>query len=102
MAPDPQENPVILVRPRIYVCLEISIGPGKIDLLRLVDETKSLAAARKRGIPYKRAWLLIETLYKGFGRPVIETVSGGRSGGGSTLTPWGSSWWSPTRSWKRA
>ena len=80
----------ILVRPRIYIGESLSIGPGKIDLLRLVGETRSLAeAARQKGIPYKRAWLLIETLNQGFGRPVLEKVSGGKGGGGSVLTPLG-------------
>jgi molybdate transport system regulatory protein len=79
--------PEIHVRPRIYIGDEISIGPGKIDLLRLVDETRSIAAAaRIRQIPYKRAWFLIDTLNKSLGSPVIETVSGGKGGGGSVLT----------------
>lgn len=90
MDSDPTMPQNILVRPRIYIGVGISIGPGKIDLLRLVGETRSLAAAaRERGIPYKRAWLLIETLNQGLGRPVIATVSGGKGGGGSTLTPLG-------------
>ncbi|MCK7578146.1 MAG: hypothetical protein MZV65_22005 [Chromatiales bacterium] len=33
---------VILVRPRIYIGETISIGPGKIDLLRLIGETQSV------------------------------------------------------------
>ena len=79
--------PQIHVRPRIYIGEEISIGPGKVDLLRLIDQTHSIAAAaRIRGIPYKRAWFLIDTLNKSLGTPVIETVSGGKGGGGSTLT----------------
>jgi molybdate transport system regulatory protein len=79
--------PEIHVRPRIYIGDDISIGPGKIDLLRLIDETRSIAAAaRLRDIPYKRAWFLIDTLNKSLGSPVIETVSGGKGGGGSALT----------------
>ena len=80
----------ILVRPRIYIGESIVIGPGKIDLLRLVGETRSIAAAaRALGIPYKRAWLLIDSLNQGFGRPVVETETGGKGGGGATLTPLG-------------
>lgn len=76
-----------LVRPRIYIGDELAIGPGKIDLLRAVGETRSIsAAARALGVPYKRAWLLIETLNQGFGRPVIETTAGGKGGGGASLT----------------
>ena len=79
-----------LVRPRIYISDEIAIGPGKIDTLRAVGEMHSIsAAARSLDVPYKRAWLLIETLNQGFGRPVVETATGGRGGGGANLTPLG-------------
>lgn len=81
----------IMVRPRLYIGSSIAIGPGKIDLLRRVDETRSIsAAARALGMTYKRAWLLIDSLNQGFGRPVVETATGGRGGGGAALTPLGS------------
>jgi molybdate transport system regulatory protein len=38
---------------------------------------------------YKRAWLLVNSLNQGFGRPVVETATGGRGGGGATLTSLG-------------
>lgn len=77
----------ILVRPRIYIGDGIAIGPGKIDLLRQIGETHSIAAAaRALGVPYKRAWLLIDSLNQGFGRPVVETATGGKGGGGALLT----------------
>ena len=80
----------VLVRPRIYIGNGIAIGPGKIDLLRAVGETRSIAAAaRSLGVPYKRAWLLIDSLNGGFGRPVVETATGGKGGGGASLTPLG-------------
>lgn len=37
----------ILVRPRIYINDNISLGPGKIDLLRAIDGFHSLSAAAK-------------------------------------------------------
>lgn len=80
----------VLVRPRIYIGDNVSIGPGKIDLLRAVGGTRSIAgAARSLGIPYKRAWLLIKSLNEGFGRPVVDTAAGGKAGGGSPLTSLG-------------
>ncbi len=83
-------EPGILVRPRIHIGDAIEIGPGKIDLLRQVADGQSIsAAARSLGMTYKRAWLLIDTLNQGFGRPVVETTSGGKGGGGSRLTPLG-------------
>ena len=76
-----------MVRPRLYIGESIAIGPGKIDLLRQVGETHSIsAAARALGMTYKRAWLLIDSLNQGFGRPVLETATGGKGGGGATLT----------------
>lgn len=80
----------LLVRPRIYIGENIAIGPGKIDLLHLVGETRSIAAAaRSLGIPYKKAWLLLDSLNHGFGRPLFETATGGKGGGGTQLTPLG-------------
>ena len=80
----------ILVRPRLYIGENIAIGPGKIDLLRQVGQTHSIAAAaRALGVPYKRAWLLIDTLNQGFGRPVVEAATGGKGGGGASLTALG-------------
>ena len=81
------EAKTILVRPRLYIGENIAIGPGKIDLLRQIGETRSIAAAaRALSLPYKRAWLLIDTLNQGFGRPVVETATGGKGGGGASLT----------------
>ncbi|EOI6865151.1 MULTISPECIES: winged helix-turn-helix domain-containing protein [Enterobacterales] len=80
----------VIVRPRVYLTDSISIGPGKIDLLKMIDQTHSIsAAARALELPYKRAWLLVDTLNQGFERPVVLTSSGGKKGGGSTLTPLG-------------
>ena len=80
----------VLVRPRIYIGDSISIGPGKIDLLRTIGDTRSIAAAaRLLGVPYKRAWLLIDSLNKGFGQPVVATATGGKGGGGTSLTALG-------------
>lgn len=80
----------ILVRPRIYIGADISIGPGKIDLLQRIAETHSIAAAaRSLDIPYKRAWLLLDVLNQALGRPVVQTASGGKGGGGASLTPLG-------------
>jgi molybdate transport system regulatory protein len=80
----------IMVRPRIYIGDKISIGPGKIDLLGQINQTQSIAAAaRILKMPYKRAWLLIDSLNQGFGSPVVETSAGGKGGGSTTLTPLG-------------
>lgn len=80
----------LLVRPRVYINDNISIGPGKIDLLRAIQGFNSLSAAAKDiGIPYKRAWLLIDSLNKGIGKPVVTSSSGGSKGGRTVLTELG-------------
>jgi len=79
-----------LIRPRIQLGDSVALGPGKIDLLRAVGETRSISgAARQLGITYKRAWLLIDTLNQGLNRSVVETTTGGKGGGGAKLTALG-------------
>jgi molybdate transport system regulatory protein len=63
------------------------LGPGKVQLLELVAETGSIRkAAAQLGMSYRKAWLLLQALKETFGTPLVETVSGGRSGGGTSLT----------------
>lgn len=58
------------------------IGPGKVQLLEAIAEHGSISAAgRALGMSYRRAWLLVEDMNKGFGRPVIEAQIGGKAGG---------------------
>jgi len=64
------------------------LGPGKADLLELIRDTGSIAAAgRQMGMSYKRAWQLVETLNAIFTAPLVESTRGGQSGGGARLTP---------------
>lgn len=68
-----------------------AIGPGKIRLLELVQETGSISAAgRKMRMSYRRAWVLIDELNQTFKAPLVVTRAGGKKGGGATLTPTGS------------
>jgi molybdate transport system regulatory protein len=67
-----------------------SIGPGKIRLLELVEETGSIAAGgREMKMSYRRAWMLIDALNQAFRTPVVATKMGGKKGGGATLTSFG-------------
>ena len=79
-----------MVRPRITFGDGLSVGPGKADLLRAITRAGSIAgAARSLGMTYKRAWLLVATLNKGFCRPLVSRAVGGRGGGGARLTELG-------------
>jgi molybdate transport system regulatory protein len=66
---------------------DIAVGPGKVDLLEAIAATGSItAAARRLGMSYRRAWLLVDTMNRCFKKPVVEAESGGRRGGGTQLT----------------
>lgn len=63
------------------------LGPGKADLLALIRDTGSIAAAgREMGMSYKRAWQLVETLNAIFAEPLVTRARGGTRGGGAALT----------------
>ena len=66
------------------------IGPGKIELLEAIRETGSISAgARKVGMSYRRAWLLVEQINTALQEPAVTGVTGGRQGGGAVVTPVG-------------
>jgi molybdate transport system regulatory protein len=80
--------------PRIKISIVFEsgarIGPGKAKLLESIRDTGSIsAAARDMGMPYKRAWLLLDSMNQAFTEPVITAAPGGAGGGGATLTPFG-------------
>ena len=64
-----------------------ALGPGKVRLLELVDETGSIRkAAGRMKMSYRRAWLLLKALGGAFGEALVETATGGKAGGGARLT----------------
>lgn len=66
------------------------LGPGKADLLELISETGSIAAAgRRMKMSYKRAWSLVETMNSAYREPLVESARGGAQGGGAALTETG-------------
>lgn len=66
------------------------LGPGKVRLLEMIDDLGSIsAAARKMGMSYRRAWLLVEESNCLFAEPLVESVAGGPGGGGARLTKLG-------------
>jgi molybdate transport system regulatory protein len=63
------------------------VGPGKVELLRMIREHESISgAARAMNMSYRRAWLLVAELNKLFARPLVATWAGGKSRGGASLT----------------
>ena len=75
---------------RVLLGAVIAIGPGKADLLESIAETGSISAAAKRmGMSYRRAWLLVDTMNRCFRTPLVTAAKGGRRGGGARVTPQG-------------
>lgn len=68
----------------------IALGPGKVDLLEAIARAGSIsAAARERGLSYRRAWDMVDTMNKAFQEALVDRVKGGKGGGGTRLTPLG-------------
>jgi len=77
-------------RVRILLGSVIAMGPGKADLLDAIEAEGSIsAAARRMGMSYRRAWLLVDTMNQSFREPLVETAAGGKGGGGAQVTDFG-------------
>ncbi len=76
-----------MLQVRLLLGAPANLGPGKIRLLQAVAVTGSISgAARRMKISYRRAWLMIDTLNKGFPSVLVEANAGGDRGGGARLT----------------
>ncbi len=83
-------NPDLRLRFRILCGEDIALGPGKVQLLKLVRDTGSIRqAALEMEMSYMRAWGLIRVMNTCFAEPLVESVRGGALGGGARLTPTG-------------
>ncbi len=66
---------------------EVVFSSAREQLLREIDKEGSInKAAKKLGISYKKAWLLIKHMEERLGYQILEKKRGGISGGGSKLT----------------
>lgn len=75
---------------RVMFGSEIAMGPGKADLLEAIAATGSISeSARRLGMSYRRAWLLVDTMNRCFREPVVASAAGGARGGGARITPFG-------------
>ena len=62
-------------------------GPGRAELLELIDETGSLnQAAKQMRMSYKKAWEMISKLNVQSVQPLVILKTGGEKGGGSVIT----------------
>ncbi len=82
------------MEPRCKLWLErdgvLALSDYRLRLLLLIEETGSLAAAAERmNLSYRRAWGKIREIEDHLGFRLVESESGGSSGGRSRLTPQG-------------
>lgn len=65
-------------------------GPGVAELLEHVEELHSLrAAAQAMAMAYSKAWSIVKNAEAGLSVKLLHSTTGGRNGGGATLTPEG-------------
>jgi molybdate transport system regulatory protein len=75
---------------RVMYGADIAMGPGKAELLAAIEAAGSISAAAKRlGMSYRRAWLLVDTMNRCFREPVVASATGGSGGGGAQVTAFG-------------
>lgn len=66
------------------------IGPGKIQLLELIESEGSLSrAAEAMQISYRRAWVFMQQVNAAFDEPAIATPEHGQGGAAARLTDFG-------------
>ena len=62
-------------------------GPGPVELLERIASTGSInMAAKEMNMSYKKAWALVNILNSQTTTPVVIAQTGGKKGGGSTIT----------------
>jgi molybdate transport system regulatory protein len=63
-------------------------GASRIALLAAIGATGSITSAAKAvGMSYKGAWDAVDTMNNLAGEPLVVRLTGGKGGGGTTLTP---------------
>lgn len=66
---------------------EMFLGNGRVHLLEAIGEHGSItAAAKSMQMSYKKAWEQIDHMNAVSKKPLVETLSGGKGGGGTVLT----------------
>jgi molybdate transport system substrate-binding protein len=77
------------VRVRVWVEREgrSVLGEGQLELLECIGRCGSIsAAAREVGVSYRHAWVTVREVNAAAGEPLVTASTGGRRGGGASLT----------------
>lgn len=73
---------------RLLTNEERIFGPGVAELLERVQEHHSLrSAAASMEMAYSKAWRIVRAAEEGMGCKLLSSSTGGRHGGGASLTP---------------
>lgn len=78
-----------IVRGRIWIDSDNGpfVGYGRIELLKNIVEHGSISkAAKAMKMAYRQAWHLIESMNAKVEKPLVISVTGGKGGGGATVT----------------
>ncbi len=68
------------------------LGEGRIRLLKAIEEYGSITkAAGSMKMSYLKAWKLVQSMNRTAGKELVIKTSGGKGGGGTTLTKKGKS-----------
>lgn len=77
----------ISITARVIAKGEGAFGPGKANLLeRIASEGSISKAAKALDMSYSRAWQLVNSMNGQFRRPLVESTTGGKRGGGAVVT----------------
>ncbi|MEW7290045.1 winged helix-turn-helix domain-containing protein [Aquimarina sp. 2304DJ70-9] len=80
------------IKSRIWIESEdgVFLGEGRVRLLKAIAKTGSLSkAASTLEMSYKKAWNLLDSMNKTAQEPLVITSTGGKGGGGASLTIYG-------------
>jgi molybdate transport system regulatory protein len=65
-------------------------GPGRAELLQLIEKSGSIAqAAKEMGMSYRKAWAMVDEMNSRGRKPYVTRYKGGENGGGAELTETG-------------
>ena len=82
-----EKNITVRLTARLFA-EEKCFGPGVAALLNRIREHHSLrAAAMSMGMAYSKAWTILRAAETGLGFKLLNSTTGGKHGGGATLTP---------------
>lgn len=87
---DPRQAPRLRGKLTVEIGEAAALTEAGADLLSQIDACRSLSeAARRLGFSYRRAWMLVDAMNRRWPTPLVTTSTGGKHGGGSTLTDFG-------------